>query len=228
MTKFLNKRLIFIFVGLIVLIGLGVFYFTGRTPQPTVSSTDPADGAAEVLETSRVNVVFNPNIKDAAKTGISIRPNPSFDFDSTWLVNTYKIIPKAPLQNNTQYSVAVLFNGKEIYSFSFETSAFSQADIQKNGPTQSQNDYAFGQSTKAFLEKYPWYTSLPIKTNNYIIDYDSNQQKFVITFLVPIQTGDQLNSLTTEVEAKIKAIGVTGPINYYMSMPSNSTVTPQP
>lgn len=222
MINFLRKRLLFVLVVAAVA-GTGVYLLIPKTITPSVVSTNPKDGDVEVLETSQISINFNEKITDTEKSGVSVKFNPDIQFDSTWLTNTFKVIPKDPLQNGSKYSLSVFFHKSEVYKFTFETAAFSQSDIKKFGPSQSRSDYVFGQATKKVVEQYPWYTSLPIKTKDYVIYYDFQQQKFAITFLVPIQSADQQKSLITEAVAKIKAIGVKDPINYYINTPATTT-----
>jgi hypothetical protein len=213
-----NKKQIVIIISIFALLFAGLYLFLSRAVQPTVINTSPDNGSSDVSETSQISINFDASIQEKSKTKIFVALKPQADFDSTWLANTYKIIPKTNLQNNQKYTVNVLFDNTKIYSFSFETEIFNSAVIQKYGSLQSQNDFVFGQVTKDLITKYPWYTSLPVKTNNYIVDYDFDKQEFVITFLVPIESSDQLNTLTSDVMQKLKGIGVKDPITYYMNM----------
>lgn len=225
MKTFLTKRLrIIIITIVVVIVAAAILLILTAQPVPGVISTTPSDGGTEIGESTQISINFNQYLKENSKTGISVSFDPNIDFDSTWLSSTYKIIPKANLQNNTKYTATVFFNGKKIYGFFFETATFSQEQISKYGALQSQNDFAFGQATKKVVEQNPWYTNLPIKTNNFVIYYDFEQQKFAISFLIPIQSADQEKALIQEAVNDIKSIGFKGTVNYYV----NLTATPQP
>lgn len=220
MINFLTKKRLTMFLAGLVLI-VGSFYlFANKEASPTVMSTIPNNGDVEILENSQISINFNDGVTERQKGQISVLFAPLVDFDSTWLTSTFKIIPKNPLRNNTNYSVSVFLDKKQIYQFSFETSTFSQADIKKYGPSQSQNDLAFGEATKKVVEQYPWYTSLPIKTKDYVVYYDFDKQKFAITFLKAPQDSGQQNSLILDAVGRIKSIGAKEPVEYYINLPA--------
>ncbi|HKC04256.1 MAG TPA: Ig-like domain-containing protein [Patescibacteria group bacterium] len=211
----MNKKAVLIIIFFLFLVGVLFYFFLNRIQKPNLLDTSPKDGAIDVLETSQISINFEPNIQEKAKQKISVTFDPQISFDSTWLANTYKIIPKLPLSNNTKYSVKVLFIDKSIYEFSFETSLFSQADIQKFGAQQSKDDYDYGQALKILVNKYPFYTSLPIKTKDYVVYYDFELNKFAITFIDPNITPTQKDVFIKDALVGIRKIGAKDPIYYY-------------
>lgn len=219
MKKFINKKQILIFIAILVFAILGIYLYSKREIQPTITGTTPMGGATEVSENSQISIDFKSNIQEKAKKDISITFSPEEPFDSTWLVNSLKIIPKTKLQNNSTYRVGVLFKNKSFYSFSFETATFSQEEINKYGGQQAQSDYTFGQVLNGFVKQNPWYTLLPIRTADYTIYYDSNQQKFSIAFTNTQLGQEQQNSLVQNALADLRKIGVKDPIPYYIFQP---------
>ena len=215
----LTYKKIYIAVAIVVLIFVIVSLFSNKTNPPSIQGTDPVDGETDVIETKQISINFNPDISDSVKNKISVSIKPDTSFDSTWLSNTFKIVPKAPLANNQKYELTVKYSSKDIYNFSFETSIFSKADKIKYGSLQSQMDYTTGQVVKKVVDQYPWYPSLPIKTKNYVIYYDFQQQKFAITFLVTGLTNDQQNTFIAEALQYLRSIGVKDPIQYYVNQP---------
>jgi len=219
MTKFFNKKQILTPTAVLFAVILAVYLYSNKGIRPTVTDTTPADGSTGVLENSQISIEFNTNTQEEAKKNVSVLINPSVQFDSTWLSNSYKIIPKNNLQNNTKYTVSVLFKEKNFYSFSFETATFSQEDVNKYGKTQAQNDYVFGQTLNKFIEKNPWYTLLPIRTADYIIYYDSDQQKFSIAFTDVSFSQDKKAALVQKALTDLGKIGIKDPIPYYVYQP---------
>ena len=220
------KVLIFLSVSLFI-IGVIVYSLLNRTVKPVVTATNPTDGAINILETSPIDITFDSTITSQIKSGITINIEPQINFDSTWLLNTYKLIPKTNLLNNQNYTVDVFYNKSKIYTFGFKTEVFNQNDVQKFGPRQSQDDLISGQDLTKIVNLYPWYTSLPIKTQNYVVYYDFQKQKFAITFLSKI-SADEQTTLTKDALTNIKAIGVKDPIQYYVTNPAASTPSPAP
>jgi len=223
----MNKKVILFLLVSIFIIGIIIYSILNKAVVPIVVGTNPDNGSVNILETSQIDITFDSKITNQTKSGITITISPEVGFDSTWLSNTYKIIPKNNLQNNTKYTAKVLYKNKSVYTFSFETIIFSQTQIQKDGVIQSQNDYVFGQATKKVVNQYPWYTSLPIKTQDYVVYYDFQKQKFAITFLAK-NTADKQASLTQSAITNIKSIGVKDPVQYYVTNSATSTASPAP
>ena len=209
-------------VFVLILILIAIVVFLPKPKLPNITNTTPSDGTDNVIETSQININFASVPNDAVKKGVSVSIDPQTDFDSTWLTSTYKVVPKSSLKNNQRYTVKVLYNKETVYAFTFTTEVYSQADATKYGTIQSKMDYDYGQAVKDTAIKYPFYTSLPIKTQNYIIDYDFSKSKFVITFTTNL-TLDQQNTLIQDAIKNIKSVGGTDPVQYY-----TVTVAPSP
>lgn len=223
-SKILKNK--FFWIVILITLTIIVFLFLKRETPPQVVNTDPRDGEENILEIKQISINMNTNISDSTKENVSVSFTPDVQFDSTWLTNTYRIIPQNNLLNNTDYVVKVNYKNKEIYRFTFETSVFSQKDIKEYGAIQSQDDYVYGQALKNVVNEYPFYTSLPIKTQNYVIYYDFEQGEFAITLLVATENVDQKDEIIKDALENIRKIGVEDPILYYInehSEPSQKT-----
>lgn len=215
MIKLINKRLL-VFTGVLVLLFVIVVVIVkNRVSIPVVINTIPTNNEEETLETAQISINFNTDIKDQTKNEISVSFEPQLDFDSTWLVNTYKVVPKNPLKNNTKYTASVLYQNKEIYTFSFTTQFFSQEAIRKYGYQQATDDLLYGQALTQIVKDHPWYPNLPIKTENYVVYYDFGQEKFAITFLNINITSEQKKTLIQDAQERIIKIGGKEPVQYY-------------
>lgn len=214
MKNFLNEKIIITIAIIITVVVAIVFVVTSIVPKPSVIDTIPTDKTEEVIETSQISINFNQDINEESKPNVSVSISPEEEFDSTWLSNTYKIIPKNQLKNNTEYTVKVFYLKKEINSFSFKTAIFNQLDIQKFGALQSKDDYDYGQALTKLVNEYPFYPNLPIRTQDYVVYYDFEQQKFAITFLKVVNS-EEKNLLIKGALVNIKEIGTKDPIKYY-------------
>jgi hypothetical protein len=204
--------LAFIFIGLFLII---LFLPKNREVVPSVISTIPSNTDQEVMLDSHIDITFNETISEKSKSSINISIKPETGFDSTWLTNNLKIIPKTALIPNSTYSVNVSSKEKELYKFTFNTQVFSPEQIKEYGHIQSQDDFDYGEALKKVVNKYPFYPNLPIKTKNYVIYYDFDQDKFAITFLVDNLDQQTKNESITEAIEHIKKIGGKEPINFY-------------
>lgn len=218
MIKTKNKTF-FIIAGFILLSLVIFFYFKNNIVTPYVLTTNPSNESEEITEDSQIDINFNGDIKESNKGSVSVNIQPQIEYDSTWISNTYKVIPKSSLQNNTTYTINVLYKKSNIYSFSFKTSIFSKEKIKTDGKQATEDDLIYGEALKKLVNDYPFYTSLPIKTKDYVIYYDFDEEKFAITFLNEISSEELKNSLTNEAVLKIKNIGGSEPIRYYTVQP---------
>ncbi len=214
MKKHLNSKILLV-IGLIILLLLllGTFFKPEKTP--TIISTSPTNNEEEVLENKQIEIFFNLDISENQKSKITIFPTPDFIYDLNWANSTYQILPKSNLENNKKYLVKINYKNKEIGNFSFTTAIFSQKQIQTDGIEQSKDDYLYGRAILNLTKEYPFYTSLPIKTKNYIIDFNFDEKKFAITFIVDVGNPETKTSLTLEALDKIRKIGVKDPIQFY-------------
>ncbi len=211
-----NLKIFIPVAAVVILLALvGSLFFNKKTAVPSVVSTQPAPGEQDVLESRQIDIIFAEDIKDKAKQDISVSLDPETSFNSTWLTNTYKIIPKSNLNSNTTYKVKVNYKDKEIFNFSFSTQIFSQEDIKKYGPDQTKDDYDFGQTLTQIVNKYPFYPNLPIKDKDYVVYYDFEKDKFAITFLTDNLDSRTKQELILKAIDRIKQIGGKDPIQYY-------------
>lgn len=72
---------------------------------------------------------------------------------------------------------------------------------------QQQAEQDFSQGIRNVTEKYPWYTQLPIDTKDYMILYDWDQQKFMISLKYPAGASNLKVVQNSALDA-LKAIGV--------------------
>jgi len=77
------------------------------------------------------------------------------------------------------------------------------------------NDMQFNQTLTDINKQYPWYSKLPIDTNEYHIVYDFTENKFKIRIKTPMTT-NQIETFTQKAVSSLQKIGVEAPINYYV------------
>lgn len=209
----INKKTFFIILIFTIFI---IYLFSNKKKEiiPSIISTNPTNLSTNVSEKIQLEVNFDESIDEKSKSKININIYPQTDYETTWLANTYKIIPKNQLQNNTKYIIGILYNKSEFYNFSFETQLFKTEDILKYGPTQTENDLEFARVSKTIIEKYPWYIKLPIITSDYTIYYDFENQMFAVTLL---KKSNNLKIIDSEIPKQLKAIGVEKTNNYYFN-----------
>ncbi len=219
MKKLFSNKLFLLFLAIIVVIIWSLSQ--PKTKNPVVIDTDPLNGTEEVSLTKQIDINFSNNLNEKAKDDVSIIIEPQISFDSTWLTTTYKIIPKANLNNNTSYKIKVNYKKREIYNFSFSTQIFSQEDIEKYGPEQSRDDYDYGQALIEVVKKYPFYPNLPIRTSDFVVYFDFEKEQFIIDILKSNLDAAARQELINQAIEYIKKIGGKEPIKYYIFNPES-------
>lgn len=212
-TKKIILRAVLILFLLFLVLGI---FLTVKQPKTEVLQTIPQNRAEEVSEKADIVIVFNRELASEDETKISLETVPKESFRIVRFQNQIAASPKTVFKAGTNYSVVVKFEGKEIYTFSFETTPFSEKQILEEGKLQSQDDLEYGEVFKKFAEEYPWYLGLPIETIEYRIVYDFEQESFRIRMKIPIiEEGVEENLVKAALE-NLKEIGVPEPISYYV------------
>lgn len=94
-------------------------------------------------------------------------------------------------------------------------SDYKKVSEQKKEETSSEvstgddlpRDYEYAEATKSLLEKYPWYSKLPIDNNEYTIVWDFEVEKFRIRLKIPETSVQELkDSLTAKAVEEIKKL----------------------
>jgi|LDZU01.1.fsa_nt_gi hypothetical protein len=68
-------------------------------------------------------------------------------------------------------------------------------------------DYEYAEAMKSLFEKYPWYSKLPIDTNEYTIVWDFEVEKFRIRLKIPESSSQELkDSLIAKAVEDIKTL----------------------
>jgi hypothetical protein len=80
-----------------------VFATTGR---PTLAATEPADGATDVPVDAAIGVVFS-GLMDTASVESALELSPRFEHELRWSGERLEIVPDAPLQPATDYTVRI-------------------------------------------------------------------------------------------------------------------------
>lgn len=105
------------------------------------------------------------------------------------------------------------YPSQEINPQASTTPGFNQ--LLKDSAQQTENDFKYGQALKDLHQKYPWYSQLPIETNEYRIIYDFDKNSFRIRLLT--QSSESIKQAAID---KLKEIGVDlNKFSYYFLEP---------
>lgn len=182
-----------------------------RESYPSVSSTSPQDGDEGVILSQPIVIYFQEELDSSQQANISFKIQPTIELPQEWTAADTLELTSAQLpESATTYTVIVSYKNEEIHSFSFETTTKTKEQIVEEGRQQAEDDFLFAQSEKEFYETYPWYSKLPIETDDYVIVYNFEKKAFRIRLLT---LGE--DALGAEIEAtknraldSLEAIGV--------------------
>ncbi|NIT03682.1 hypothetical protein GTO10_01995 [Candidatus Saccharibacteria bacterium] len=194
---------IILIVGLIAMLIVGILLIREPELMPAVASTIPQDNEEGVLGILPLEITFQEELDGAVQSDVAVVINPETDSSATWSsANTLQVTIDQGLESATTYTVAVLYKQKEIYSFSFKTTDKAKEQIEEEARQQAADDFLVAEAEKDFYKTYPWYASIPIETNEYVIVYNFEKEAFRIRLTL----GE--NALGAEVEAaKNRALG---------------------
>lgn len=148
------KILIIILAFLAIL--LVIFNLLNRLYQSLeVVAVFPADGATEIDLEPFLKIQFNrqPEV-------LVIRSQPEIDYSLQTKENTTTLVLNQPLKPETQYTLTILVQGKEVFSWSFTTRLMTESEVVEEEIEES-------------LKDYPLISLVPYETENFEIRYEA-------------------------------------------------------
>ena len=216
------KKKVYIIIGVIVFSAILLFLLLSRPEKAlpiSVLTTTPKNNAIFVYERSEVLIELNREITIEEGNNIKIKIEPEVKTGIVYLSNKIRISPETNFGYGVRYKIKVYSLEKEIYSFEFTTNPFTPEQLEKEGKLQAEGDLAYNEATKNFIEKNPWYTNLPIETNDYRIVYDYDKEMFRIRFLQEQTDEEKIKTIIEDALDKLERAGAKKPIKYYTVQP---------
>ena len=216
------KKKVYIIIGVIVFSAILLFLLLSRPEKAlpiSVLTTTPKNNVVFVYERSEVLIELNREITIEEGNNIKIKIEPEVKTGIVYLSNKIRISPETNFGYGVRYKIKVYSLKKEIYSFEFTTNPFTPEQLEKEGKLQAEGDLAYNEATKNFIEKNPWYTSLPIETNDYRIVYDYDKEMFRIRFLQEQTDEEKIKIIIEDALDKLEKAGAKKPIKYFTIQP---------
>ena len=216
------KKKVYIIIGVIVFSAILLFLLLSRPEKAlpiSVITTTPKNNVVFVYERSEVLIELNREITIEEGNNIKIKIEPEVKTGIVYLSNKIRISPETNFGYGVRYKIKVYSLEKEIYSFEFTINPFTPEQLEKEGKLQAEGDLAYNEATKNFIEKNPWYTSLPIETNDYRIVYDYDKEMFRIRFLQEQTDEEKIKTIIEDALDKLERAGAKKPIKYYTVQP---------
>lgn len=218
----INKKITLIVLGFLVIVLIVLFIsgnnFVSPEPTPTITFTTPTNNSQTVVEDSDIKIVFEDELSQKEASQINAKSTPEVTFIKTWVdTNTLLLTPRDDLQNDTEYKIGIYFKDKEIDQITFRTELYSKEEVRLQGIEQSENDKLFNEDLKETFDEMPWLEKLPIKTEEFTIVYDFNEQSLRIRLLIPESSPEQTKTnLQQKALENIEETGINaGEITYY-------------
>jgi len=216
------KKKIYILIGVMVFLIILMFLLLPKSEKAlpiSVITTAPKNNAIFVFEKSEVLIELNREITIEEGNNVKIKIEPEVKTEIVYLSNKIRISPETNFGYGVRYKIKVYSLEKEIYSFEFTTNPFTPEQLEKEGKLQAEGDLAYNEATKNFIEKNPWYTNLPIETNDYRIVYDYDKEMFRIRFLQEQTDEEKIKTIIEDALDKLERAGAKKPIKYYTVQP---------
>jgi len=185
MFKFIYKYRFHLIAGF-VLASLFLFFINQTTP-PSIQSTSLSNDQTNVMLDVPVDIAFTTPTTARERRHLAFNIVPPIVGSPTWdSPNTIvRLNPYSTLTKNTHYTIDILYKNKSIYTLSFTTNPYDEADLHDQANKQAADDLIFGQKVSESLQQRPWLSSLPIRTPSYYIYFDTPSQQFLFYFIAP-------------------------------------------
>ena len=204
MYKLIYKHRLYLIAGFIVT-SLLLLFFNFSAPIPSVASASISPHQTNVLLDAPLTLTFSSPLSSTERRRLTFHLIPSVSDSSAW-DGSYTIVrlnPHSSFIKKTSYTLEVLYKNKSIYTLSFSTNPYDEADLRDQANKQAADDLIFGQKVSESLQQRPWLTSLPIRTPSYYIYFDTPSKQFLLYFIVP-----RTQTLEQQAVDDLKKIGV--------------------
>lgn len=182
---------------------------------PAVAATIPQNGQEGVLGIIPLEISFQEDLNAADQANIDVNVSPDVDKTISWTTaNNLRVTLNQDLEQASVYIVSILYKNREIHSFSFTSVDKTQEQVEEEARQQAADDFLVAEAEKEFYETYPWYTSIPIETDDYVIVYNFEKESFRVRLtLGENPLGAQIEAAKTRALVSLEAIGVN--LNVY-------------
>jgi len=204
------SKAVLISIGFLGMFGLLLqFIFPERIPSVTGISPVYTVG---VPENSDITISFSAILDESTKKNLKFISEPEISANAFWLENNYQyhFQNTQPLKNNTNYTITVFYRNTKIFTHSFITNEFSDAQQQEHIREQAQEDINFDEAIKKLQTEYPWYDDIPLETDQFTIIYNYDRKQFRIRLKISEDTNQEIidnltkKALTALIEKNIK------------------------
>ena len=220
MRNFINKYKIHIFVSVafLAIVFLLLLFSQGNQKLPQIIGVSPKNGSENIIVNSYIKITLAKSLSEKNVGKVKIEITPSVEGKQYWLTSkSYAFVPNLFFMPNTRYTVKVLYADQTLTEFIFTTRPDSdQTALEKIAIEQSKEDYEFSESTKKLLTEKPWYTKLPIETDEFVIVYDFDKEAFRIRLKILASSSvEQIEGLKEKALEALAKIGVNMQKTHY-------------
>ena len=164
-----------------------------------------------IPENSNFSVSFTQVLDMETQKNVSFKVEPTISAETFWLRDNYQYYIQVTenLKLDTEYTVTVLYKNKEIASKTYLTSPFTLEEQRQHIIEQSQADIEFNEAIENLKKDFPWYSNIPIDTDQFTIVYDYDRKQFRIRLKVPENTSAEIiDNLTKKALSALQDIDV--------------------
>ncbi|MEX1061876.1 MAG: Ig-like domain-containing protein [Patescibacteria group bacterium] len=213
-------RLVLTGVGILILVIIVVALVSRRQLGiPQISQTIPSNGEENIIPSLPLVISFDQDLSAGQQNQVSFSTNPLSTLKQEWIArDTLQLSPVENLSFATGYEIQIIFRGRTIHEFSFETINTTAEKLSQEVAELAQGDVLFAQAAAEWYRINPWYSQFPLITEKYTIVYEPDTNKFRIRLtLGHFPTRTEISNYTESALRKIELTGASlEKIGYYV------------
>ncbi len=184
-------------------------------PSITITSAYPSPNSTNISLFPKIQVNFSRSLTETEKNTTSITILPDITGSTNWSSDNKILsldLPK-PLNPNQKYIAKLIYLGLT-HSWTFTTVPVEKATSQDQTKLQLQADQQVAEQRDQFIQKYPWFLSLPLEEKEYFVYFTTNQgDPHFIGKLYPqtsssTSINDQIANMQNEIKTRLTNLGI--------------------
>lgn len=202
MNKYL-KILLAVFVVFVLI--LSIIRVIARINQIVIVSVQP-DLYQQLDIYQEISLELNKSVSQNFINSCSIKAEPFVGIELNYENNKLIISPQPRFQYSQPYQVFI-----ECHNFSniisFETMPYELLDDTSKAGIQVEKDIEFAQEIERVFQNEPWREKLPLKGENYEVNYLQSTNNYIVSFSKPVGSELTVEDILPEIKFQLKEIG---------------------
>ncbi len=153
-----------------------------------------------------VTLELNKVISQSFFDSCNVKTKPFVSVELNYENNNLIISPKSRFQYSQPYQIFI-----ECHNFSniisFETMPYELLNDTSKAGIQIEKDIEFAQEIEKVFQDEPWREKLPLKGDNYEVNYLQSTNNYIVSFSKPVGSDLTVENILPEIKFQLKEIG---------------------